>query len=169
MSIYSDDAAPVDDGTRYLPPECDVSIRKNWFWQPDDSETLKSLEHLLAIWYRSIGLGANLLLNIAPNREGRLDAADVARLEELTAEIGKRFANPILAELHHDGNRITATFSDEVEIDHLRLVETSRRGSVSEVIESLPTGAWWWTVYTRSASGGFTLSHWSELGSLSSK
>ena len=128
VSVYTDDAAPVGDGTHYLPPECDVSIRKNWFWQPDDSETLKSLDHLLAIWYRSIGLGANLLLNIAPNREGRLDAADVARLEEFTEAIATRFANPILADLHHVGNRITATFPDEVEVDHLRLVESIEEG-----------------------------------------
>jgi alpha-L-fucosidase len=48
----------------YLPPECDVPIRRHWFWQPDDEQTLKSLEHLLAIHYRSVGLGAGLLLNV---------------------------------------------------------------------------------------------------------
>lgn len=40
---------------RYLPPERDVSIRRGWFWRPDDEP--KSLEHLLAIYYRSVGLG----------------------------------------------------------------------------------------------------------------
>jgi alpha-L-fucosidase len=119
---------PADGSDRYLPPECDVSIRKNWFWQPDDAHTLKSLEHLLAIWYRSIGLGANLLLNIAPNREGLLDAADVARLQELASEIRRRFASPIAAELEHNGSTITATFPDNVDIDHLRIVEDIEEG-----------------------------------------
>jgi alpha-L-fucosidase len=130
VSYHVDPAASSNsiDSNHYLPPECDVSIRRNWFWQPDDADTLKSLEHLLAIWYRSIGLGANLLLNIAPNRQGRLDAADVARLEELTAEIGRRFANPIPAELQHNGSTIIATFPDDVEIDHLRLIEDIEEG-----------------------------------------
>jgi alpha-L-fucosidase len=119
---------PQPAGDRYLPPECDVSIRKNWFWQPDDTDTLKSLEHLLAIWYRSIGLGANLLLNIAPNREGLLDTADVTRLLELASEIRRRFANPIPAALEHNGSTIIATFPDEIEIDHLRLVEDIEEG-----------------------------------------
>ena len=32
---------------RYLPPECDVSLRDGWFWQ--EGEEPKSLPHLLAI------------------------------------------------------------------------------------------------------------------------
>lgn len=57
ISIY-DDGAALLGRARYLPPECDVPIRGHWFWQPDDLHTLKSREHLLAIWYRSLGLGA---------------------------------------------------------------------------------------------------------------
>jgi alpha-L-fucosidase len=85
-SIY--DADPRSLGAlRYLPPECDVPIRRHWFWQPDHLHTLKSREHLLAIWYRSVALGAGLLLNVPPDRRGLIDEADRTRLLEFTAEL----------------------------------------------------------------------------------
>ena len=78
-------------GPRYLPPECDVSIRQGWFWHPDEWRTVKSLEHLLGIYYRSVGRGANLLLNVPPNRDGLIDEADRVRLLELAGELQRRF------------------------------------------------------------------------------
>ena len=35
----------------------------------------------MEIYLSSVGRGANLILNLAPNRDGRLDPADVASLE----------------------------------------------------------------------------------------
>ncbi|MCG7309243.1 alpha-L-fucosidase [Brachybacterium sp. ACRRE] len=80
---------------RYLPPECDVSLRDGWFWQ--EGEQPKSLPHLLAIHDRSIGLGANLLLNIPPDRRGRIDPADASRVSELAGALRARFGSPIPA------------------------------------------------------------------------
>lgn len=85
------EAGAAPEELRYLPPECDVPIRRNWFWQSDDLHTLKSLEHLLGIYYRSVGLGAGLLLNVPPDRRGLLDDHDRARLSDLGAEIRRRF------------------------------------------------------------------------------
>ncbi|MBC8077880.1 MAG: alpha-L-fucosidase, partial [Chloroflexales bacterium] len=76
----------------YLPAECDVSLRRGWFWQPDEGATRKSVEHLLAIYYRSVGLGANLLLNVPPDRSGLLDGGDRERLLSLAAALRQRFA-----------------------------------------------------------------------------
>ncbi|MBK0332969.1 alpha-L-fucosidase [Brachybacterium sp. MASK1Z-5] len=94
LNNYDDDvietAAP-----RYLPPECDVSLRDGWFWQ--EGEQPKSLPHLLAIHDRSIGLGANLLLNIPPDRRGRIDPADASRVSELAGALHARFGSPIPA------------------------------------------------------------------------
>lgn len=73
-----------------LPPECDVPIRRNWFWQTDDGKTLKTKEHLLGIYYRSVGRGANLLLNLGPNRDGLLDADDCARVRKVSVELRRR-------------------------------------------------------------------------------
>ena len=127
-SIYT---AEGDDlgAVQYLPPECDVPIRANWFWQPDDVATLKSRDHLLGIWYRSIGLGAGLLLNLPPDRRGLLDEVDVTRLAEVKAELDHRFAAPIRPTVQiQDGDRITAYFDSAVSFDHLELREDLRSG-----------------------------------------
>ncbi|MDR2322895.1 MAG: alpha-L-fucosidase [Microbacterium sp.] len=114
-------------GARYLPPECDVSLRHGWFWQPADEP--KSLEHLLGIHYRSLGLGANLLLNVPPNREGLIDDADLARLAEYAAELARRFGAPHAAELTPLGDgRWRADFGTDVLLDHLELEEELAEG-----------------------------------------
>ncbi len=122
VSIY-DDGSTALEGVRYLPPECDVAIRRHWFWQPDDVHTLKSREHLLAIWYRSVGLGANLLLNVPPDRRGLIDPADRTRLLETTGELARRFADPVHAELTTESGEVIARFAIPVVLDHLELRE----------------------------------------------
>ncbi|MEV0649067.1 alpha-L-fucosidase [Phytomonospora sp. NPDC050363] len=114
--------------TAYLPPECDVPIRQNWFWQPDDAHTLKSLRHLMAIHYRSVGLGAGLLLNVAPDRRGLFDDADAARLAEFGAELGRRFGAPAEAVLDVADGEVVARFGRELVFDHVELREDLAEG-----------------------------------------
>ena len=47
----------------------------------------KTVDHLLAIYYRSVGLGANLLLNVPPDPSGRIDPADAAVVRAFGAEV----------------------------------------------------------------------------------
>lgn len=111
----------------YLPPECDVSIRRGWFWHPEDSP--KELDHLLAIYYRSIGLGANLLLNLPPDVRGLIPDEDVARLEEFATELRRRFATPHTAAVTAVGEGVwVADFGTPVTFDHLRLEEVLTDG-----------------------------------------
>lgn len=117
------EAQALMETAAYLPPECDVAIRQNWFWQPDDLYTLKSREHLLGIWYRSVGRGANLLLNVPPDRSGLLDAHDAARLLEVSGELARRFAEPFPARLAQTGREYVADFGRPVCLDHLTLRE----------------------------------------------
>ncbi|MEU9162276.1 alpha-L-fucosidase [Streptomyces sp. NPDC048424] len=140
ISIYDDGAAALDRA-RYLPPECDAPIRRHWFWQPDDLHTLKSREHLLAIWYRSLGLGAGLLLNVPPDRTGRIDPADRARLLEFTAEVERRFSRPFIPLLTTapDGG-VEARFTKPVVLDHLELTEELTDGQFISGHEILADG-----------------------------
>jgi alpha-L-fucosidase len=136
LDMLTSDLAAGDE-PRYQPPECDVPIRGHWFWQPDDLDTLKSTQHLLGIWYRSVGLGAGLLLNLGPDRRGRLDDADVARLGDTIDELRRRFGAPLPATLHHAPGEVTVTFPGPVELDHLELREDLTRGQRVQTHEVL--------------------------------
>jgi len=119
------------DAALYLPPECDVSIRKGWFCA--DHDRPKALNHLLGIYYKSIGMGANLLLNLPPDNRGLLPDADVARLTEWRTELDRRFADPqpaTVTQLSSDSVGATwrAEFPASVELDHLELVEDYSTG-----------------------------------------
>jgi alpha-L-fucosidase len=105
----------------YLPVECDVSLRRGWFWHP--AERPKDLDHLLAIYYRSVGLGSNLLLNIPPDRRGLIDDADAGRVAEFAAELERRFGRPSVAEVSTEAGETMIDFGGPVTIDQLALVE----------------------------------------------
>lgn len=64
----------------WYPSEVDVSIRKGWFYHPE--ETPKSLSELKDIYFSSVGMNSNLLLNIPPDTNGGFDEKDVKRLQE---------------------------------------------------------------------------------------
>jgi alpha-L-fucosidase len=67
-------------GSHWLPAECDVSIRPGWFWHQTDNARVKTPAQLIDLYYKSAGRGANLLLNVPPNRDGLLQAEDIAAL-----------------------------------------------------------------------------------------
>lgn len=125
----------------YLPPECDVSLRRGWFWHPSDAP--KEREHLLAIYYRSIGLGANLLLNLPPDTRGLIPEEDVARLAEFGAEISRRFAVPLPATVSQmpGSRRWVADFGSTITFDHLRLEEALAGGQRISAHRVLADGA----------------------------
>ncbi|MDP5228011.1 MULTISPECIES: alpha-L-fucosidase [Arthrobacter] len=126
VSNYVSDSETLDEEA-YLPPECDVSLRPGWFWQP--AEEPKSLEHLLAIHYRSIGMGANLLLNLPPDSRGLIPDADLARLAEFRAELDRRFGKPMEARLTDLGDgEWELDFGREVLLDHVELGEDLTEG-----------------------------------------
>ena len=68
------------DGSEWLPAECDVSIRPGWFYHPAEDGQVKTPEQLMDLYFRSVGRGASLLINLPPDRRGRIHAADAAAL-----------------------------------------------------------------------------------------
>jgi alpha-L-fucosidase len=79
-------------GKVWYPAECDVSIRPGWFWHRSEDDKVKSLEHLVDIYYQSVGRNSVLLLNVPPNDQGLLAASDVQRLQELRRHLDRAFA-----------------------------------------------------------------------------
>lgn len=81
------------DGANWVPGEADVSIRPGWFYSPSTNDSVKSLAHLLDIYYASVGRNANLLLNVPVDRQGLIHSADSARLMELRKRLDQTFDN----------------------------------------------------------------------------
>jgi alpha-L-fucosidase len=71
-----------ENGTAWIPAECDVSIRPGWFYHSTDDDKVKSLAQLMEIYYGSVARNANLLLNIGVDRRGLVNEHDIARLME---------------------------------------------------------------------------------------
>ena len=84
-------------GLAFVPSEIDTSIRKGWFWH--EYQEPKSLQELFKIYLNSVGNNACLHLNVPPNRDGLIDARDVARLKEYGEFLEKTFAKPIACTL----------------------------------------------------------------------
>lgn len=84
------------NGADWVPAETDVSIRPGWFYSPKTDNKVKTIDHLVDIYYTSIGRNSNLLLNVPPNREGRIHPNDSARLMELRKAIDESFSNNLI-------------------------------------------------------------------------
>ena len=67
-------------GTHWVPAECDVSIRPGWFYHKPEDDQVKKSEQLVDLYYKSVGRGASFLLNLPPDRRGRIHENDVASL-----------------------------------------------------------------------------------------
>jgi len=79
------------DGAYWVPAEADVSIRPGWFYHANQDEKVKSLDQLLEIYYKSVGRGCNLLLNLPPDRRGLIHEKDVEQLMKLRQVLDETF------------------------------------------------------------------------------
>ena len=115
-------------GDVWLPLETDVSIRRpDWFWNTHNERKVLSLDQLLEIYYRSVGRGTQLLLNIPADRRGLLPDADCARAGEFGNEIRRRFGRSV-AEAHGFGEVMGLPLPSSTHIDHAILQEECSTG-----------------------------------------
>lgn len=82
----------LEQGTHWIPGECDVSIRPGWYYHAAQDGEVKSLQHLLGLWSASVGRNANLLLNLPVDLRGLVHENDAARLFELRAALDAIYA-----------------------------------------------------------------------------
>jgi len=81
----------AEDGTKWIPGEVDVSIRKGWFYHAEEDSLVKTPEQLFDIYLTSVGRGSTLLLNVPPDRRGLVHENDVASLKGFRALLDTAF------------------------------------------------------------------------------
>jgi alpha-L-fucosidase len=84
------------NGANWIPAECDVSIRPGWFYHASEDSLVKTPEALFAIYLKSVGRGANFLLNVPANRSGLISSYDSAALLGFAALRRRNFHSSIL-------------------------------------------------------------------------
>jgi len=135
------------NGKRWLPAECDVSIRPGWFWHEAENARVKTLAQLTDLYYKSAGRGANLLLNVPPNREGLLQKEDVDALKAFGDYRRATFATNLAAKARvtnpNEDTRIMDLHSP-VEFNVIRLQEAIQYGQriAAAAIESWNGQSW---------------------------
>lgn len=87
----------MQDGKKWEPGECDVSIRPGWFYHPREDHQVRSLSHLVDLYYRSVGRNANFLLNFPVALNGKIHPKDSARAIEWRKTLDAELRTNILA------------------------------------------------------------------------
>lgn len=87
----------MQNGEKWEPGECDVSIRPGWFYHAREDHQVRSLSHLVDLYYRSVGHNANFLLNFPVALDGKIHPNDSARAVEWRKTIDAELRTNLLA------------------------------------------------------------------------
>lgn len=92
-------------GRNWIPAECDVSIRPGWFYHKEEDGKVKTSAQLFDLYLKSVGRGANFLLNVPPDPRGLIHEADSAALVGFEKMLRENFASNLALkarkELHY--------------------------------------------------------------------
>ena len=72
-----------ENGTHWVPTESNVSIRPGWYYHPEQDNKVKSLSHLVDIYFNSVGRNSSFLLNLPVDTRDLVHENDEAQLMEL--------------------------------------------------------------------------------------
>lgn len=133
----------------WYPSEVDVSIRPGWFYHKAQDSKVKSLRHLMNIYFESVGYNSVLLLNIPPDRRGLIHEADVNRLKEFSAYIQKTFStnlisNPSTYKKLKEGKSVVYKLQKNTDVNVFMLQEDITKGQRVEefTVEANISGQW---------------------------
>jgi alpha-L-fucosidase len=131
FSVNTEGEQKLSDRPLWLPAECDCMMRwHNWFYEEADVDTVRPLEELMGLYYLSVGRGANLLLNIGPDRRGLLPDPDRDALVAFGNEVRRRFGTPLagLADGKVTETGWEYTAKDPFYLDHVVVQEDLTQG-----------------------------------------
>jgi len=83
-------------GKNWIPAECDVSIRPGWFYHAKENDKVKTPDQLFDLYLKSVGRGANYLLNVPPDMRGLIHPNDSAALVGFKKLLDENFKKNIV-------------------------------------------------------------------------
>lgn len=123
-----------ENGKNWLPAECDVSIRPGWFYHAEEDSKVKTPEQLFEIYMKSVGRGANLILNVPPDRRGLIHEADSASLVAFGQKIRQAFSENLAA-----GQRVARLDSEGHKLQTIKTLTDENRRTFANGDEQKPT------------------------------
>jgi len=128
-----------ENGKNWIPAECDVSIRPGWFYHREEDDKVKTPEELFQLYLKSVGRGANLLLNVPPDRTGSINGKDSSALVGFKKLRDESFKNNLANSAKHSvsaGDSVKEIwqihFSKPVKINCVVLKEEIKNGQAIE-------------------------------------
>ncbi len=115
-------------GNQWVSAECDVSIRPGWFYHSTENDKVKTPATLFNIYLKSVGRGANLLLNIPPDDNGLFapqDSAAIVRFKQLLTE---NFSHNLAGKITDDGKTYTVVLHEPAIVNCVVLQENIAQG-----------------------------------------
>jgi alpha-L-fucosidase len=86
-----------ENGSHWVSPEVDVSLRPGWYYHPEQDDKVKSPDSLMRIYVASVGRNANLLINIPVDTRGLIHPNDSSALMGLQRLMTKGLASKLLS------------------------------------------------------------------------
>ena len=110
----------------WFPAEVDVSIRTptapasdgmsdQWFFH-EGKQSVKSMQEIMNIYYKSVGRNANLLLNFPVNKDGVIPLEDVNRINEFKNYLNSTFSTGFFKDKDTSWTNVSAGESKEYEL-----------------------------------------------------
>ena len=153
------------NGNIWAPLESDTPLYDhNWFWAPGNEQKRKSIDHLMEVYYKSVGYGGVLLLNSTPDTTGLIPEGDVRHYKAFGQEIDRRFKTSIAEIADQKGTAVTLSLPSKQKINHVITMEDYRQGHRirSYKIEVMINGDWK-ELCTGQSIGRKKIDHFDEL------
>ena len=119
-------------GKFWMPAMSDAPLhgyngRHEWFWEPGNEAHIFPVEHLMKMYYHSVGHNSTLILGVTPDTTGLLPEADVRRMKEFGDAIRKRFSTPLALTSGH-GKIVKISLPAQQPANHVILMEDIAQG-----------------------------------------
>lgn len=98
VAVNGEDVEQYQSNGQYMSlPEADVSIRPGWFYHSTQDKSVKTLDYLIHdIYFRTVGMGIPLLLNVPPDRGGKFTPNDSVALMKFGIALKNTFKTNLL-------------------------------------------------------------------------